>query len=68
MDDMDLVPIGIAQIRAEVAVTVMRTRARRAFVRPALRQTARMGRAHGFLRRSQKSDHAAIAHRRRLAS
>ncbi|KAG1250354.1 hypothetical protein G6F65_018769 [Rhizopus arrhizus] len=67
MNDMDLVAVRITQIRAEVAVAIMRTHPRRPFVRPALRKPARMGQAHRFLRRSQKSHHAAIAHRRRRA-
>lgn len=67
VDDVDLVSIGVAQIRTEVTVAVVWARAWGAFVRPAVRETLRVGRPHGLLRGGQKGGHAAIAGRRQLA-
>lgn len=55
VDDVDLVSIGVAQIRTEVTVAVVWARAWCAFVRPAVRETLRVGRPHGLLRGDRKA-------------
>lgn len=67
VNDVDLVSIGVAQIGTEVTVAVVWARAGSALVRPAVRETLRVGRPHSLLRGGQKGGHAAIAGRCLLA-
>ncbi|CUX39559.1 Predicted protein (fragment) [Agrobacterium fabrum str. J-07] len=67
MDDMDLVPIGITQIGAEITVAIMRAWAWTTFVGSTMSQTASIGLVHRPFRWREKGDHATVASRRRLA-
>lgn len=67
MNDVDLVPVGIAQIRAEIADAIVWTLTWFAFIRSAVREPGGVSDSHGRAGRGPEGDHTAVPSGRRLA-